>query len=452
MTKKKLKENARRVILDLRQMKTFCEKPVIIAEAKGIYLTDIAGKRYIDGLSGIYVVNIGHGNRHVIEAIRKQQEKVFFVAPIHAVSDITIKYAERLARVTPGTLKTMKLLSGGSEATETAIKISRQYHRQHGHHAKYKVISLYKGFHGATMGAMSASGLAGPRKGVFGPFLEGFVHIPPPTCFHCPYELGYPSCGCFCAKMLNTFISNEGEESVAAFILEPIGNTGGIVVPPPEYLPIIREVCTKRNVLLIFDEIITGMGRTGDWFASQTFKTTPDLLCAGKGLSSGYAPLSVTAIKDEIYYSTFWGEEEQNIHFASGHTYGNNPISAAAGLAVIEVMEKENLIENGLKTGAYLRKRLAREVTALGVLGEVRGKGCLACVEFVADMKTKKSFPPKRMFGKRVEKRLLKSGLILRCDPNWISFAPPFITTLEQAGEMVEIFKKCLKDEIKGVR
>ena len=444
----RIREQVRHTIVDLRQMKSFCEKPLIISEAKGIYLIDIDGKRYIDGLSGIYTVNVGHGNEYVIEAIRRQQERVCFVAPMHAVSDITVEYAARLGQITPDDLNTMKLLSGGSEATENAIKFSRQYHRQTGNPSKYKVVSLYKGFHGATLGAMSASGIAGPRKSVFGPFLEGFVHVPPPTCFRCPYGLKCSSCNTMCARMSDLFIESEGSESVAAFIVEPIGNTGGIVTPPPEYLPIIREVCTKHNVLLIFDEVITGMGRTGNWFAAQTFGVTPDLLCAGKGISGGYAPLSVIAINDDLYFSTFWGEDEKNIHFATGHTFGGNPISAAAGLAVIDVVEKENLLENGRRVGEHLRNRLITETERLGVLGEVRGKGCLACVEFIEDMETKKSFPPERMFGKCLEKQMIEAGLILRCDSNWISFAPPLITTIEQADEIVDIYARCLAAEV----
>ncbi len=445
-----LKQNVKHVIIDLNQMKTFCEEPLIMNRAKGVEIWDVDGKRYLDGLSGVYVVNIGHGNEEVIEAIRKQQEKVFFVAPMHATSDIAIEYGAKLGELTPDGLTTMKMLTGGSEATENAMKMARQYHKQTGNPGKYKVVSLYKGFHGATLGAMSASGLSGPRKSVFGPFLEGFVHVPPPTCFRCPYGLKYGSCGIMCAKMAEYFIESEGPESVAAFILEPVGNTGGIVVPPPEYLPMIRKACDKHNVLLIFDEIITGAGRTGSWFAAQTFNTTPDLLCAGKGMSSGYAPLSCIAIKDDLYFSGFWGEPEQNVHFASGHTYGGNPISSAAGLAVANIVEREGLIEKGAKIGEYLRGRLRTEVAKLGVMGDVRGVGCLACIEFVKDMETLEQFPQERMFGKRVEKRIMEAGLLLRCDPHWISFAPPFITTQDQAEEMLQIFLKCVAAELKS--
>ena len=245
-------------------------------------------------------------------------------------------------------------------------------------------------------------------------------------------------------------LEREGSESVAAFIVEPMSNTGGILVPPTEYFQEIRDICDKHNVLLIYDEIITGMGRTGNWFAAQTFGVDPDILCIGKGLASGYAPLAGMIVKDQLHFSAFWGDESENINFAHGHTFGGNPISAAAGLAVIEVMEKEKLISQGVKVGEYIRSQLQKEMTALGILGEVRGRGALSCVEFVEDMESKRSFPNSRNFGKRVEKRLLKKGLILRCDPHWIGFAPPLITTISQADEMVKIFVVGVSDELKN--
>lgn len=447
-----IRMDAKRVLLDLKQMKDFCKNPLIIERAEGIYLYDIDGRRYIDGISGIYTVNAGHGNKYILDAIRRQMEKVSFVAPLHGVADITLEYAKKLASVTPDGLDTMKLLSGGSEATETAVKFARQYHKQNGHPERYKILSLYKGFHGATMGAMSASGLAGPRKGVFAPFIEGYIKLHPPMCFRCPYGLEHPGCGCLCARMAEETIKAEGPESIAVFIAEPIGNTGGIVTPPPEYFPMMRDICDRYGIIMIFDEIITGMGRTGEWFAAQTYGVVPDMICGGKGLSGGYAPLSAVMIKNELYFSTFWGEEEQNIHFASGHTFGGNPVSTAAGLAMIEYIEKEGLLENGRRTGEYMRKKLESEVAALGVLGEIRGRGCLACVEFVSDPDTKKPFSTESRFGKMIEKRMMEKGLILRCDPNWISFAPPLTTTAAEADEMIEIFTGCIRDELEESR
>jgi adenosylmethionine-8-amino-7-oxononanoate aminotransferase len=445
---KALQGGLRHLILDLRQMKSFCEKPLIIDKADGIYLFDVDGRRFIDGISGIYVVNVGHGNRRILDAMRKQQERVSFVAPLHAVSDISIEYVSRLSGITPGSLHTFKLLSGGSEATETAIKFARQYHRQRGNPHKYKVISNYKGFHGATLGALSATGLGGQRKTVFGPFLEGFIHIAPPTCFHCPYRLSYPSCGVLCAQMLDGVIQSEGAESVGAFIVEPIGNTGGIVTPPDEYFPLVRRICSAHGVLLIFDEVITGMGRTGNWFAAQTFETVPDIICMGKGMSGGYAPLAATVFDDDLYFSTFWGEDGDNIQFSHGHTFGANPVSAAAGLATLEVIQEENLIARGEAIGRLIRDRVKKGVESLGILGEVRGKGCLIGVEFVQQGGRKGPFPPERRFGKRVERRLLEAGLILRCDPDWIAFGPPLTTTTAQAEEMVDIFLRCVREEL----
>ena len=436
----------RHLILDLRQMKSFCEQPIIINRSEGIYVYGIDGKHYIDGVSGIYVVNIGHGNQHVIAAIRRQQQHVSFVAPLHAVSDMAIRYASKLTEITPEGMDTIKLLSGGSEATESAIKFARQYHRQMGNPYKYKVIGNYTAYHGSTMGAMSASGLGGPRKSKFGPFLEGFIHLPPPRTIQMDNGIDWNDLKT--AAMLEQVIGHEGADTIAAYIIEPISNTGGILTPSNEYFQRVRDICTKHDVLLIYDEIITGMGRTGEWFAAQTFGVSPDILCIGKGLASGYAPLSAMVVRDKLYFDGFWGEPEENIDFAHGHTFGANPISAAAGLAVIEVMEQEDLIARGREVGEHIRARLTQEVSELGILDEVRGKGALTGVAFVEDMSTKQPFPADRCFGKKVEQRLLNAGLILRCDPDWIALAPPLITAIEQADEMIDIFVGCLRDEL----
>ena len=439
-------------MLDLRQMKNFCEHPLIISRGEGIYCYDTDGKRYIEGVSGIYVTNIGHGNRQVIEAIRRQQEKISFASPLHAVSDVAIRYAERLAQITPQGLGAIKLMTGGSEATESALKFARQYHVNTGNPGKYKVISNYTGFHGSTMGAMSASGLGWPRKLPFAPFLSGFVQIPPPNCFRPPYPIESDAYAKLCGQILDYTIRAEGPHTVSAFLVEPISNTGGIIVPPPQYFRQIREACSAHNVLLIFDEIVTGMGRTGEWFAAHTFGVTPDLICCGKGMASGYSPVSAMIARDDLYRKGFWNDQSQNPGFSHGHTFGANPIGAAAGLAVIDVIEREGLIARGREAGEHIRTRLRTEVGRMGVLGEVRGVGALSCVEFVRDMQSKASFPEERRFGKRLEERMRDNGLLLRCDPNWIAFAPPLIMTIPQADEMVDIFVASLREELKMPR
>lgn len=443
-----LARDVRHLMLDLRQMKDYCDSPLIMERGEGIYCFDVDGNRYIEGVSGIYVTNIGHGNRHVIEAIRQQQERISFAGPLHAVSDIAVRYAKRLTEITPPGMTSVKLMTGGSEATESALKFARQYHLNTGNPTKYKVISNYTGYHGATMGALSASGLPWPRKTPFAPFLSGFIQIPPPNCFRPPYGLEPEVYARVCGEILENTIEQEGPDTVSAFIVEPISNTSGIIVPPASYLPAIRETCTKYNVLLIFDEVITGMGRTGQWFAAQTFGVTPDILCCGKGMASGYAPLSAMVARDELYFGGFWDDEARNPGFSHGHTFGANPISAAAGLAVIDVIQRDQLIEQGRNVGQHIRDRVATEVEKLGILGEVRGVGALSCVEFVQDIRTKEPFPADRRFGKHVEHRMRRAGLLLRCDPDWIAFAPPLTMTIAQADEMLDIFVRCLREEL----
>lgn len=443
-----MNSDIRHLILDLRQMKTFCEKPLIIDRGEGVHVYDVDGKRYVDGIGGIFVVSIGHGNRHVIDAVRKQHERIAFVAPLHGVSETSVRYAKKLTEITPDGMNTIKLMCGGSEATESAIKFSRQYHRQTGNHYKYKIISNYTGYHGATMGAMSASGLGGSRKSKFGPFLEGFIHLPPPRSE--TQAGGQTWDDLRTASLLGEVIRLEGPESIAAYILEPISNTGGILSPSREFFVQVRDICDRNNVHLIYDEIITGMGRTGEWFAAQTFGVSPDILCTGKGLSGGYAPLSAMVVRDNLHLEGFWGEPEEEIHFAHGHTYGANPVSSAAGLAVIEVVEQEQLIARGRETGEHIRRRLGAEVAELGILGEIRGRGALTGVAFVDDMDSMTRFPDERQFGKKVEARLLEEGLILRCDPHWIAFAPPLCMTTTEADEMVDVFVECVKAELEA--
>jgi adenosylmethionine-8-amino-7-oxononanoate aminotransferase len=442
-------ESLKRIVLDLRQMKTFIEKPLIITKANGVWYEDVDGKKYLDGISGIFVVNVGHNNRRVIESIQKQLGELEFSPPLHSTNPSAILLANKVAEIAPGDLNTVKLVSSGSEATETAMKMARQYHHQTGHPNKYKVISRYWGFHGATLGALSATGTPS-RKWMFEPVLQGFVHVWPPTCYRCPFGLNYPDCGIRCATIIEDTVKMEGPETVAAIILEPIGNTGGIITPPPEYLPIVRQICDRYNLLLIFDEIITGFGRTGQWFAAQTFDTLPDILCMGKGMASGYAPMAAIAIRDHVA-AAFWGEEEDNIEFADGHTYGGNPVSCAASLACIAEIQERDLPRRARELGTQLIHRL-EEVRELGIVGEVRGKGLLIGVEFVKDPLTKEKFPAEIKFGLQVGKKALEKGLILRFDPDWIAFGPPLVTSDAELDQMMDIFTESVREVLEYIR
>ena len=441
-------ETLRHMVLDLRQMQTFIEDPLVIEKSDGVWYEDVHGRRILDGLSGIFVVTVGHNNRRVIEAMKKQLDTMAFAPPLHATNPRAIELVEKLTTVTPEDLNIIKLLSGGSEATEAAMKLARQYHKQTGNPNKYKVIARYQGYHGATMGALSATGTR-RRKTMFEPVLPGFMHVHPPLCYHCPYEKSYPDCDVFCARTIEHLIESEGAETIAALILEPIGNTGGVITPPPEYLPKVRDICSRHNILLIFDEIITGFGRTGQMFAAHTFETTPDIMCMGKGMSSGYIPLAGIAFRESIG-EAFFGRDEDEVEFSHGHTYGGNPVAAAAGLACLSEILERDLCGRAREMGAYLREHLAT-LKGLGIVGEIRGKGLLVGIEF-KDPETGTSFDPDVKFGTQVGKTALIKGLLTRFDPHWIAFAPPLIITKEEIDLMMAIFLDSVTEVLKNVK
>jgi adenosylmethionine-8-amino-7-oxononanoate aminotransferase len=429
----------RHSVLDFRQMSVFVQQPLIFERGEGVQMWDVNGKRYLDGIAGIFVVAAGHHNRAIIDAMKAQLELLCFTPTLHGTNVPAVELADLLARIAPGDLNTVKLLSSGSEATETAMKLCRQYWKQAGKPGKWKFISRYYGYHGATLGAMAASGTP-KRRMPFEPLPAGYIHIPTVHCYRCPYGQSYPTCGVFCAEYLRQVISLEGPDTVAAVIVEPIGNTGGILMPPPEYLPIIRRICDELDVLLIFDEMITGMGRTGRMFAADTFGVTPDVLCLGKGLSSGYAPLAAT-IWNERIQSAFWGPPDPDIAFGDGHTFSANPLSAAAGIASVNEILSRDLPARARERGAQLKARLDKMGNKFGVFGDVRGVGLLWGVELVKDRATKEAFPAEVAFGHRIGAAALERGLILRHDPHWFALAPALVVTAKELDEMCDVLE-----------
>ncbi len=423
------------------QMSDFVRDPLIMARADGVHYWDVQGKQYLDALSGIYTVNVGHNNRRVIEAIKQQMDVMTFSPPMHGTNPLAVRLANVLAEIAPGDLSAVKLQTGGSEATEAAIKMARQYHKLTGNATKYKIVSRYQSWHGSTFGSLSASGLKA-RRAVNEPLAGGFVHVFPPTCYRCPFGKTYPSCEITCASLVGDVIDLEGPETVAAVMVEPIGHTGGIIDPPEEYLPKMREVCDRHNVLLIFDEIITGMGRTGRMFAAETFGVLPDILCLGKGLSGGYAPISAVLCRRKIG-DAFWGDSATNPGFVEGHTFEGNPISAAAGLACLAEIIERDLCGNARRVGEHLRDRLGtlrRDGIMGGIVGDIRGKGLFLGIEWVADPATKRQFTPP--IGLEIGRRALANGLLTRFDPHWLALGPALTITEQQADEIVAILDR----------
>jgi adenosylmethionine-8-amino-7-oxononanoate aminotransferase len=426
------------------QMAEWSKQPLIMTRADGVYYWDVDGKRYLDGISGIYVVSVGHNNRRVIEAIHRQLDRLHFSPPMHGTNPVAVQLANLLAKLAPGDLSTVKFECGGAEVTEAAIKLARQYHKLSGSPGKYKIISRYLSWHGSTMASLSASGLKS-RKTVNEPLAPGFVHVFPPTCYRCPFGKRYPDCAITCATIIDDVVEMEDPATVAAIMVEPIGHTGGIIDPPPEYLPLLRDICDRYNILLIFDEIITGIGRTGQMFAAETFGVVPDLLCIGKGLAGGYAPLSALICRRPIA-DTFWGPIAENPGFVEGHTFEGNPISCAAGLAVLQEIVDHDLCANARLQGARLRAGLEGLADRYPVIGDVRGKGLFQGIEFVRNRSSREPFPAKLAFGVRVGRRALENGLLCRFDPHWLALGPPLISTAEQIDEILAILDRSLQE------
>lgn len=430
------------------QMAEWSKHPLIMARAEGVYYWDVTGKQYLDALSGIYVVSLGHGNAKVVEAVKRQMDELCFSPPMHGTNPVAVRLANLLSALAPGDLSAVKLQTGGSEVTEAAIKLARQYHRLKGSPGKYKVISRYQSWHGSTLGALSASGLKS-RKTVNEPLAPGFLHVFPPTCYRCPFGKTYPSCGLTCATIINDVIEMEDPDTVAAIMVEPIGHTGGIIDPPDEYLPALREICDRHDVLLIFDEIITGIGRTGHLFAAETFGVTPDVLCVAKGLGGGVAPVSAMICRRGIA-DTFWGPIGENPGFVEGHTFEGNPLACAAAIAVLDEIAANEVLSNVRTRGEQLRARFEALAAKYPVIGDIRGKGLFQAVEFVRDVATRERFAPGSEVGVKVGRRALENGLLCRFDPHWIAFGPPLVSTASEIDAMTAVLDKSLGEVLRA--
>jgi adenosylmethionine-8-amino-7-oxononanoate aminotransferase len=427
--------------LDYQQTSEFLEQPLIVNKADGLYYWDIAGKRYFDAIGGIFVASLGHRHPRLHDAVHRQMEQLTFSPPMHGISEIALDFIEKIGTVAPGNLKYVKAYSGGSEAIESALKFVRQYFKQTGHPGKYKFISRYYGYHGGTFGGMAASG-TGPRKTKFEPQMAGFIKVFPPSYYRDRFAT-WEDANRFAAESVEDAIIAEDPETVAGVIVEPVGNTGGIITPTDEYFQIIRKACDRHNVLLIFDEVITGFAKTGRMFAAQTFGVTPDIICTGKGISNGVIPLGAMIAREDMA-EAFFGPPEAGVNFAHGHTFANNPLACAVGIAVVDEMLEQRLDEKAVRLGDYLVARLEC-LKKYGVVREVRGKGVLRGVELVKDTRTMQPFPE---LGKALKKTALKNGIIMRADPTWFAVCPPLIADEAAIDEMCALIEKSLTDAL----
>lgn len=422
----------------------FMERPLVVERAEGLYYWDTEGKRYFDAIGGIFVAVLGHRHPRVMEAMRRQMEKVTFAPPLASVTNILLDFVEKLGNVSPGDLQFVKPYSGGSEAVESALKFTRQYYKQTGKPTKYKFVSRYYGYHGGTFGGMGASG-TGARKSKFEPQMNGFLKVFPPTFYRDQFS-SWEEANRFAARSFEDIIIHEDPDTVAGVLIEPIGNTGGIITPTDEYFQIIREICSRHDVLLILDEVITGFAKTGNMFASQTFGVTPDIICTGKGLSSGAIPLGAMIARKQMGQA-FQGKAEEGRQFAHGHTFAGNPLACAVGIAVIDEILEQDLCRKAVRLGEHLRDKLAC-LKKYGVVREIRGKGILVGVELVKDTKSMLPFP---QLGNELKKTSLENGIILRVDPSWFAVAPPLIAEEEDLDEMCDLIDLSLRAALNRV-
>jgi putrescine aminotransferase len=413
---------------------------MLIDKGKGIKFWDTDGNEYVDASSQLICINLGYGRTEINEAMKQQIDHNPYFHQFFGISNpTTIKCARQLAQLTPEGLDHFSFTSGGSESVEVALRLARLYWNNQGSGGRYKIISLYDSYHGATFGALSAVGLG---KGFFwkgiAPLVPGFLHIPSYNCYHCAFGQEYPACNLQCAELLAYTIEREGPETVAAFIAEPVQGTGGMVVPPPEYWPRIRKICSDYDVLLIADEVMTGFCRTGKMFATQHWGVIPDMMTMAKGITGAYFPFGGVAFNKRIF-------DALQDSLVISYTYGGQPTGAAAAIKAMDLYVRENVAENVATVGKHVLDRLNNEFMALPVVGYVSGLGLMVGIEIVADKATKKPFDPAVDITGKMQEMALQKGLFTRWIPSVVSagdrcqFCPPLIITIEEVDKALDI-------------
>jgi adenosylmethionine-8-amino-7-oxononanoate aminotransferase len=424
----------------------------IYVRGRGATVVDIAGREYLDGLSGLWNVNVGHGRAELAEAAARQmRELAYFSGYVGSSNPPAIELARRLVELA-GDVHAVFFTCGGAEANESAFKTARFYWKALGKPSKVKVIARQNAYHGVTLQAMSATGMAAYWK-MFEPRVPGFVHIQ--TCYPYRFQGARPgeSIGQAAARELEEAILREGPETVAAFIAEPIHGGGGVIYPTEDYFPRVREICTRYEVLFIADEVITGFCRTGRWFATSHWNVTPDIRSFAKGVTSGYLPLggimvsaAIKAAMDAV------APEDRWMH---AYTYSGHPTCCAVALENLAIMERERLWENAATMGTRLYQGLSQAFQDHPHVGDIRGgKGLLAAIELVEDRATRRNFPPDRKVAARVQAELMKRGVVTRtratagphpAPGDTVFYAPPLVVTAAEVDRLVEISRDAVR-------
>lgn len=412
------------------------QEPKVWVSGQGAMVTDIEGREYIDGLSALWNVAVGHGREELAQAAYDQMRQLgFYSSYVGGTNLPTIHLAEKLAELCYPSINSFFFTSGGAESTESSFKTARFYWKALGKPDKVKFISRMKGYHGVTMAAMSATGLPAYWP-MFEPRVPGFIHIESPYPYRFVNKTPELSDGVAAANLLEEAILREGPETVAGFIAEPVQGAGGVIPPQDDYFARIREICTKYEVLLIADEVITGFGRTGRWFGLEHYGIEPDIVQFAKAITSGYVPLGGIGVNDAI--SDVIEHVPGDKRWMHAFTYSGHPTGCAVALANIAIIEREGLVQRAAEVGAYMNNAL-QELEELPAVGNVRGQGLMAAVELVADKASKAPYPAGDNIGGRVQKEMTRRGLYTRVVGDTICIAPPFVTPTETIDRLVQI-------------
>jgi putrescine aminotransferase len=416
---------------------------------KGSMITDSTGREYIDGLAGLWNVNVGHGRQELADAAQKQMATLaFHSAYAGGTNEPAIRLAERLSGLTYPSINTFFFTSGGAESSESSFKTARFYWKAQGKPDKIKVISRHRAYHGLTLAAMSATGLPAFWP-MFEPRTPGFLHIDAPDPYRFVSSGPSVSLGVAAANKLEEAILREGPDTVAAFIAEPVQGAGGVIVPPADYFPRIREICTKYDVLLIADDVITGFGRTGRWFGLDHYGIEPDIMQFAKGITSGYIPLGGIGVSDTV--RDVINGVPAGKRWMHAFTYSGHPTCCAVALANIDILERERLVERAATGGARLLEGL-RTLESLDCVGHVRGQGLMAAVEVVADKGTRALFPAQVGLTQKLMDALMDRGLYTRVVMDCICLAPPLVTTDAVIDRIVETLRETIPTVVAAAR
>ncbi|KAA2244544.1 aminotransferase class III-fold pyridoxal phosphate-dependent enzyme [Chitinophaga agrisoli] len=410
--------------------------PIAIKHAEGVYLYDHDGKRYLDFSSGLINVNIGHGHQRVTQAVVKQMQEVSYVTP-SCVTQARGELGKKLAAIAPGNLTKTLFTTGGAEAIENAIKLARLYT------GRAKIIARYRAFHGASYGAMTAGG--DPRKLPHDmQQAPNMIHVEDPYCYRCPWGKEITTCSRECVSHIERVIEFEGPEHIAAIIMEGESGTSGCIKYPPDYLQKVRALCDKYNILLIADEVMSGFGRTGKWFASELHGIVPDIIATAKGITAGYLPLGAVIVSDKIAAAF----DEQVLWL--GLTYSAHPVCCAAGVEVLQIYEDEQLLENAALMGAYMEQQVTMMELEHPSIGDFRNTGLLGCIELVKNRTTKEPLarynaPASEMaVMNKVAAKLKQLGMYAFVRWNYVFIAPPLCITREQIDEGLAMISEAL--------